>query len=56
MTDEKVAGTIHVAIGRNMFMGGENPAPIHEDGVVGQPTMRVDGELLIDAGRYMLKE
>jgi len=54
MTDEKVAGTIHVAIGRNTFFGGENPAPIHEDGVVGQPTMRVDGELLIDGGQYLL--
>ena len=54
MTDEKVAGTIHVAIGRNTFFGGENSAPIHEDGVVGQPTMRVDGELLIDGGKYLL--
>jgi leucyl aminopeptidase (aminopeptidase T) len=54
MTDEKVAGTIHVAIGRNTFFGGVNPAPIHEDGVVDQPTMRVDGELLIDEGQYLL--
>lgn len=54
MTDEKVMGTIHVAIGRNTIMGGQNPAPIHEDAVVGQPTMRVDGELLIDGGTYLL--
>ncbi len=54
MTDEKVAGTIHIAIGRNIFFGGENPAPIHEDGVVSQPTMWVDGELLIDGGQYLL--
>lgn len=54
MTDEKVAGTIHIAIGGNTFFGGENPAPIHEDGVVGQPTMRVDGELLINSGKYLL--
>lgn len=54
MTDEKVVGTIHVAIGRNEFFGGKNPAPIHEDGVVGQPTVRVDGDLLIDGGRYLL--
>ncbi len=54
MTDEKVAGTIHIAIGRNMLFGGENQAPIHEDGVVGQPTVRVDGELLIDGGQYLL--
>jgi leucyl aminopeptidase (aminopeptidase T) len=54
MTDEKVAGTIHIAIGRNDSFGGENPAPLHIDGVVGQPTMRVDGELLIDGGKYLL--
>jgi leucyl aminopeptidase (aminopeptidase T) len=54
MTDEKVAGTIHVAIGRNILFGGENLAPIHEDGVVSQPTMWVDGELLIDGGQYLL--
>ena len=54
MTDEKVAGTIHIAIGRNMLFGGENQAPIHEDGVVGQPTVRVEGELLIDGGQYLL--
>jgi leucyl aminopeptidase (aminopeptidase T) len=54
MTDEKVMGTIHVAIGRNIFLGGQNPAPIHEDAVVGQPTMHVDGELLIDGGKYLL--
>lgn len=54
MTDEKVAGTIHIAIGRNILFGGENLAPIHEDGVVSQPTMWVDGELLIDGGQYLL--
>jgi len=54
MTDEKVAGTIHIAIGRNTLFGGENQAPIHVDGVVDQPTMRVDGELLIDRGQYLL--
>ncbi len=54
MTDEKVARTIHIAIGRNILFGGENSAPIHEDGVVSQPTMRVDGELLIDGGQFLL--
>jgi leucyl aminopeptidase (aminopeptidase T) len=56
MTDEKVAGTIHVAIGHNTFFGGINPAPLHEDGVVGEPTMWVDGDLLIDGGQYLLEE
>lgn len=56
MTDEKVMGTIHVAIGDNASpsYGGVNEAPIHIDGVVGQPTLVVDGEILIEEGRYLV--
>ncbi|HEX8683244.1 MAG TPA: aminopeptidase [Ardenticatenaceae bacterium] len=54
MTDEKVAGTVHVALGRNDMFGGDNPAPMHIDMVVSQPTLRVDGDLLIENGRYLL--
>ena len=50
VTDEKVAGTIHVAIGRNDFLGGETVAPVHIDCVVGEPTLRVDGELVAALG------
>jgi leucyl aminopeptidase (aminopeptidase T) len=56
MTDEKVAGTIHIGIGRNDFLGGKNLAPIHVDGVVSQPTVTVDGTLLIDGGRYLMEK
>ena len=55
ITDEKVAGTIHVAIGRNDFLGGKNIAPTHIDGVVSQPTVWVDGKLLLDKGRQPLQ-
>jgi leucyl aminopeptidase (aminopeptidase T) len=56
MTDEKVMGTIHVAIGDNASpsYGGVNPAPIHIDGVVGQPTLVVDGKTLIEGGKYLV--
>ncbi len=54
MTDEKVLGTIHIALGRNDMWGGNNVAPIHLDGVVSQPTVRIDDELLIDNGRYLM--
>ena len=56
MTDEKVMGTIHVAIGDNASpsYGGANEAPIHIDGVVGQPTLVVDGETLIENGDYLV--
>lgn len=55
MTDEKVLGTIHVAIGRNDFIGGKNIATTHIDGVVGEPTLEIDGATLIDKGQYLLK-
>ncbi len=56
MTDEKVMGTIHIAIGDNASpsYGGTNEAPIHIDGVVGQPTLIVDGETLIREGNYLI--
>jgi leucyl aminopeptidase (aminopeptidase T) len=56
MTDEKVMGSIHVAIGDNASpsYGGTNRAPIHIDGVVGQPTLVVDGESLIENGGYLV--
>jgi leucyl aminopeptidase (aminopeptidase T) len=51
MTDEKVAGTIHVAVGRNDFLGGKNLAPVRIDCVVGEPTLHVDGDLIAELGR-----
>jgi leucyl aminopeptidase (aminopeptidase T) len=55
ITDEKVLGTIHVAIGRNDFLGGNNIAPTHIDGVVSQPTVWVDGKMLLDKGQHWLQ-
>lgn len=56
MTDEKVMGTIHIAIGHNAVppYNGQNHAPIHLDGVMGQPTLTIDGATLIDNGRYLV--
>lgn len=56
MTDEKAMGTIHIAIGHNAVApyNGKNKAPIHLDGVMGQPTLIVDGEMLIDDGKYLV--
>ncbi len=54
LTDEKVMGTVHIAIGHNALdsYGGQNRAPIHLDGVIGDPTLIVDGEMLIEDGDY----
>jgi leucyl aminopeptidase (aminopeptidase T) len=56
MTDEKVMGTIHVAIGHNAMppYNGINVAPLHLDGVMSAPTLTVDGHVLIDNGKYLV--
>jgi leucyl aminopeptidase (aminopeptidase T) len=56
MTDEKVMGTVHIAIGHNAVApyNGQNRAPIHLDGVIGQPTLIVDGQVLIEQGQYLV--
>lgn len=56
MTDEKVMGTIHIAIGHNAVppYNGQNHAPIHLDGVMGRPTVTVDGDRMIDDGKYLV--
>jgi leucyl aminopeptidase (aminopeptidase T) len=53
ITDEKVFGTIHVAVGRSDFIGGKNVATTHIDGVVGKPTLAIDGEILIFEGEHI---
>jgi leucyl aminopeptidase (aminopeptidase T) len=55
MTDEKVLGTIHVAVGRNDFIGGRNIATTHIDGVISQPTLEIDGKVLINNGKHTLQ-
>ena len=53
ITDEKVLGTIHVAVGRSDFLGGKNVATTHIDGVVGQPTLEIDGKVVIENGKHL---
>jgi len=44
LLDEKAAGTVHVAVGDDVGIGGDVDAPIHEDGVLVDPTVYADGE------------
>lgn len=51
LEDEKVLGTVHVAIGDNVSMGGNNRVDSHLDGVLLKPSLWADGQILIDEGR-----
>jgi len=46
LLDEKAAGTVHLAIGDDHAFGGDVEAPIHQDGILTEPTVYVDGEEL----------
>jgi leucyl aminopeptidase (aminopeptidase T) len=55
LEDEKVMGTIHIALGNNVSMGGSVNVPIHLDGVVKKPTVYLDGKLLMKDGKLLIK-
>lgn len=47
LLDEKIKGTIHVALGRNNMFGGKNNGEIHHDFVVKPRRVIVDGKEII---------
>ncbi|MBP2252840.1 leucyl aminopeptidase (aminopeptidase T) [Halarchaeum solikamskense] len=46
LLDEKAAGTVHIAIGDDAGIGGDTDAPLHLDGIVREPTVYADGEVV----------
>jgi aminopeptidase len=54
LEDEKVMGTIHLALGNNITMGGTFNVPIHLDGLVKKPTVWMDGKLIMKDGNLLV--
>jgi len=46
LLDEKAAGTVHVAIGDDAGIGGDTDAPLHLDGIIREPTVYADGDVV----------
>lgn len=53
LEDEKVRGTVHVAIGDNASMGGTVSVPLHLDGVLKEPSVLLDYALWMDRGQLI---
>ena len=53
LEDEKVKGTIHIAVGDNSSMGGLVKVPMHLDGIVKNPTVLLDNKLWMEKGRLV---
>jgi hypothetical protein len=56
LLDEKAAGTAHIALGSNTFMGGMVEASIHCDMVTREPTIRIDDKMVMERGRLACVE
>ncbi|HPQ02700.1 MAG TPA: aminopeptidase, partial [Bacillota bacterium] len=52
LEDEKVMGTIHIALGDNSNFGGNVRVASHLDGIVVAPTVEVDGVVIMDSGKF----
>lgn len=50
LEDEKVIGTVHVALGDNKSMGGTVSVESHLDGILKRPTLVVDGQTIMRDG------
>lgn len=54
LEDEKVLGTVHIAVGNNVTMGGSVNVPIHLDGVIKKPTVYMDEKILMKDGKLLI--
>ena len=54
LEDEKVMGTIHIAFGDNKSMGGSVRVASHLDGLVKEPTVWFDDQLIMEKGSFVI--
>jgi leucyl aminopeptidase (aminopeptidase T) len=54
LEDEKVMGTVHIAIGDNASMGGKVSIQSHLDLVIKLPTLYLDGKVIIKDGELLV--
>jgi leucyl aminopeptidase (aminopeptidase T) len=52
--EKKGRGNVHVAIGDNVFYGGDVGCAVHMDMVLYRPTVRLDERVVVEAGQVRL--
>lgn len=55
-TDKKMYGTSHIGMGDTIALGGTCHARLRLEGVISQPEIFVDGQLLVKGGRILLDD
>jgi aminopeptidase len=54
LMDEKLIGTVHLALGFNSMMGGANQSTMHWDMVLLQPTVVLEAGPILERGRFLV--
>lgn len=54
LEDEKVIGTVHIALGNSVSLGGKVDVPIHLDGIIKKPTIFIDKKKIMDDGKLII--
>jgi leucyl aminopeptidase (aminopeptidase T) len=50
--DEKMIGTVHVAVGMNNLAGGQNDSPLHLDFVLSPESVEINGKKMMEKGKF----
>lgn len=56
LNDHGAYGTVHIGVGTSANLGGTTQAPMHFDGMMYRPTLRVDGKVVLKEGEVLLPE
>lgn len=54
LIDEGARGTVHLGIGSNSTIGGENIVPFHLDFVMMHATVEIDGRIVLNEGQVLI--
>jgi leucyl aminopeptidase (aminopeptidase T) len=54
LEDEKILGTVHMALGDNKSMGGKVGVSSHIDGLITRPTVLIDGREIMKDGKLLV--
>ena len=54
LEDEKILGTIHIALGNNLTMGGTCDVGSHLDGILLRPKVTIDEKVILSGGKIRI--
>ncbi len=53
--EKKARGNVHIALGDNVFYGGDVKSPIHIDMVLYHPTVKLDDRIVVQEGQVTVE-